>query len=150
MDPDASLYRPGSDPLASDTSFSPLTTPPPLAAEGVKCVLHRYHWPRPLRCELHHVIPRAWQLFWAPEGKLGLWAPRTTPLCPTGHRNLHIRMVALMRHAKELGTDDPLEVWTSARLRGRGAKLAGEALTDFAAAGGSLQALVAANQLGWG
>lgn len=130
--------------------FTPLTQPPPLAAPGTACTLHRYHWPKPLRTELHHVVPRAWQLSWAPEGKLGLWAPETKAICPSGHRNVHIRMVELMRIADERRTDDPLEVWDAAKLRGRAANMAHDALVLFALAGGSLQYLVAENQLGWG
>lgn len=130
--------------------FTPLTQPSPLAAPGTACILHRYHWPKPRRCELHHVLPRAWQLAWAPEGKLGLWAPETKALCPTGHRNVHMHMVELMRTADALGTDDYLAVWDEANLRGRAAHMAHDALVLFSQAGGSLQYLVGENQLGWG
>lgn len=44
--------------------------------------------------ELHHVIPQAWQNAWLEGEKL--FDPRTVPLCPTGHRNVHFWLVALM------------------------------------------------------
>jgi hypothetical protein len=88
------------------------------------CVLHKddirlYSYYR----EGHHVIPQAWQAVWWPEFNNGdavmhkdllapdgqavayghytaikaVWDPRLAPCCPTGHRNVHYLLVAMMK-----------------------------------------------------
>lgn len=139
--------------MDSDTSFAQLTVLPPLAAESATCVLHTYHWPKPLRVELHHVIPRAWQRTWTPfTGSLGrIWAPTTEAICPSGHRNVHIRMVELMRLVESLQTEDLERVWDAHSGRATKAiKMAFKALEEWQIAGGSLQHLIENNQYGWG
>lgn len=94
------------------------------------CSLHRYHRPRALTAEDHHVIPRAWQSFWIPAGKIAhIWDPRTVTLCPTSHRNVHVWIVRFM-HAG-----------MPKHVVGREAKIAALALTRWEEAGGSLEAL---------
>jgi hypothetical protein len=73
-----------------------------------KCSIHRYHRPRPLTTEQHHVLPRAWQAVWQPEEYDGkkLWLPKTIPLCPTGHRSVHHILVEIMHEFEHLiGTE---------------------------------------------
>lgn len=77
------------------------------------CSIHRYHWPKALTDESHHVIPQAWQRF-AEASRAGaplqtaaqlaldassyaLWDRETVELCPTGHRNVHAWIVRLMK-----------------------------------------------------
>jgi len=67
------------------------------------CSARRSHAPAPLTIEQHHVIPRAWQAAYRPASAAGLplksddlWDPRTVPLCPTCHRNVHYWIVRLM------------------------------------------------------
>lgn len=122
------------------------------------CELHKAHSPANLTVEVHHVIPVAWQLFWQPQvapypgkdpdGRGELWDARTVSCCPTGHRNVHTWIVALM-HA--LTGEDPAQ----ARVALKGASRAGvqldwayQALVRFKAVEGSLQALIAAHEYG--
>jgi hypothetical protein len=58
---------------------------------------------------------------------LALWDRRTVELCPSCHRGVHERIVALM-HAKPKSRD---RLWTIAQ----------QALDRYTAAGGNLQAL---------
>lgn len=70
------------------------------------CSIHRYHRPRPLTTEQHHVVPRAWQRIWQPEGEERvLWLPKTVELCPTGHRSLHHILVEIMKAWRDLPDD---------------------------------------------
>lgn len=105
-----------------------------------KCVAHRYHWPKPLAQELHHVVPQAWQKFWQPELQTGLWHPETVALCPTGHRNVHRIIVAKMRALAGL---DHIDIPKS-----KEAEIAQRALSIYIDAGGSLMDLTRAGQ--WG
>lgn len=68
------------------------------------CKIHRNHSPQPLSAESHHLIPRAWQALWHPDGHPHthtvmpmIWAPETIDLCPTGHRAVHEILVRIMR-----------------------------------------------------
>jgi hypothetical protein len=119
---------------------------------SVPCQAHRYHSPKPLYSEIHHVVPRAWQATWVPEGAHGLWAPQTIALCPTGHRNVHRVIHALMEAG--VGSDDPQVAHDGYRDHGGprvGVKewvIAFDALLAFRRAGGSLELLRAAGQFG--
>lgn len=84
--------------------------PTPTATPGTTCAAHRYHRPKPIYCEQHHVVPQAWQLEW--EAKL--WDPTTTPLCPTGHRNVHWWLARFMR----VETESPEVAWGETPGRG--------------------------------
>jgi hypothetical protein len=129
-------------------SMSTFLQPPdtPVTTSKV-CALGKVHVPKPLYCELHHIIPRAWQHFWTPPDVPlkrtawgPLWAPETVTLCRTHHGNVHTWIAALMKAGK---TDDPHETatlvkgWRSTREQ----KMALEALARFAILGGSLNAL---------
>lgn len=109
------------------------------------CSAYKFHVPSQPSSDSHHVIPRAWQRFWHPTispatptgtrvATWDLWDPRTVELCPSCHRGVHERIVALM-HGKPRGRD---RLWGIAQL----------ALDRFTAAGGSLDALRAARE--WG
>lgn len=117
-----------------------------VSAEGRKCELHRYHSPKPLYFELHHVLPRAWQKAWKPAGeKRELWAPGTAVLCRTGHGNVHMLLVALMF---ELRVDLDIKAATTRASQGRRRhqaelELALQAITRFTGAGGDLGFLFA-------
>lgn len=101
----------------------------------MSCVAHRLHAPVNMTVEAHHVVPQAWQYAWQPalmgfpgRGDHGmLWDARTVELCPTGHRNVHALIVALM-HGRPVPRRRELAI---ARL----------ALTRFQEAGGDLQLL---------
>ena len=85
------------------------------AATQQACSLHKTHQPKPLVIEWHHLIPVGWQLHTAciqpppspgedPDGRGMLWDNRGIWACPTGHRNIHAWIVALMHKQAELGT----------------------------------------------
>jgi hypothetical protein len=126
-----------------------------MTAPAVVCELHKSHSPANLTVELHHVVPVAWQLMWQPavapfpgrdpDGRGMLWDARTVACCPTGHRNVHHWIVALM-HA--VTGEDPLQAEHVVRGRRDQYDWACQALLRFKEAGGSLQALVAAHE--WG
>ena len=62
------------------------------------CVAGRTHRPVNMTIELHHQIPQAWQHLIAPAlVPAFLFDPRTVPLCPTHHRNVHAHIVRLMK-----------------------------------------------------
>lgn len=123
------------------------------------CSLHKTHEPRNLTVEEHHVIPRAWQRFYAPsltpvyaghyDGE-PLWDARTVPICPTGHRNTHALIVRTMR---QVATTESEDIGAAAKAAGvavhtpTGAT-ALLALERFTAAGGKLLELTAAGELG--
>jgi hypothetical protein len=99
----------------------------------MSCYLHKTHQPAHATSEEHHVIPRAWQHFWRPDGsgtmrlypdnpvtqrqiamgwaaaaaELPLWDPRTVTCCPTGHRNVHFWIVAVMKDLPASLLDEP-------------------------------------------
>jgi hypothetical protein len=133
---------------------------------GFAC--HVYHWPPPEDADYHHVVPRAWQLFWKPPTEaafhvstrdlaagLSLWDGRTVKLPPSCHRAVHNRIVALMKtfataRRERVGLTEP-EVWGIASdIAGRGKlwEIALQGPTRFMAAGGSLGDLTAARM--WG
>jgi len=124
------------------------------ASEG--CSAHRWHYPRPLTSEAHHVIPVAWQLFWQPpkapfpgrdpNGRGLLWDARTVTLCPTGHRNVHALIVQMMRATK---SDDPAVAYKAVNPKGADGRTAYLALIRFAEVGGKLTALAGAGLMGF-
>lgn len=106
--------------------MSPLQVPEveghrqPLVAPAGYCEAHDWedHRPLPTYCELHHVIPVAWQKFWWPSWNNGhergqaamahvptgnfapkdvVWDARLVPLGPTCHRNVHFWLVHFMK-----------------------------------------------------
>ena len=92
------------------------------------CELHRLHSPRNLTVEWHHIIPVAWQLRTplagpgpAPgpdtDGRGMLWDTRGVWLCPTGHRNVHYWIVALMHAAAAANSADPLVAYKAVKPR---------------------------------
>jgi hypothetical protein len=115
------------------------------------CSLHTSHSPVNLTIEDHHVIPRAWQRFFAPApdpsnaellypGHYGgetLWDARTVPICPTGHRNVHAIIVATMKRIAREEEEWPLAIYRAARS-GKQRDCAQLALERFVAAGGNL------------
>lgn len=124
------------------------------------CEAHLSHAPTPTYCEVHHVIPRAWQGVWQPDvapypghyDGQALWDARTKNLCRTGHGNTHFWIVQLM-HAWEPGIDLAALSGNVRRAFGNHVghaemSIAQEALIRFLAAGGDLQVLVDAKQ--WG
>jgi hypothetical protein len=110
------------------------------------CSLHRVHRPKNLTVDFHHVVPRAWQNFHLGEDKL--FDPRTVPICPTGHRNVHFWIVQFMKANLE---EDPLlakkAVFGNSRLNSE-AKTALLALQRWKEAGLSLNSLRSAGQFG--
>jgi len=118
--------------------------------------VHRAHAPTPTYAELHHVIPRAWQAFWTPPvapyagtyAGQKLWDARTITICRTGHGNVHHWITALT-HAWTAG--DTIAAACS-KLHHSIARtdfiVAVQALERWIAAGGSIDALVAAGL--WG
>lgn len=75
-------------------NFHPVYETVPDSADPVdwatRCVAHNYHQPVPRYLEQHHVVPRAWQAAWKPEGQTAaIWHPETVLLCRTGHGNTH-------------------------------------------------------------
>lgn len=95
------------------------------------CEAHTTHQPTNLTIERHHIIPQAWQFTWTPAGAAPgkLWDPRTADLCPTGHRNVHMIIVAMMKKL------------TIPRRNTKEYTIAKEALDRFVAAGGDLDFL---------
>jgi hypothetical protein len=122
------------------------------------CELHADHVPTPMYCELHHIIPRAWQAFWSPptpphpgiyKGQK-LWDARTVVIDRTGHGNVHFWITALMHNFRpwEPGwAFDNLLAFTRKEVGHAGGKAdvncACEALTRWMDSGGSLADLVA-------
>jgi hypothetical protein len=83
------------------TDFPPTTTRP--------CAIHANHAPVAHTVEAHHIIPQSWQHAWVPVGEKvvdGLWYPETRPLCPSGHRDVHLIIDRLMHLLDVL---DPLD-----------------------------------------
>jgi hypothetical protein len=111
------------------------------------CSLRRFHVPKTPATDSHHVIPRAWQHFYAEQhvrpGTTDLWDKRTVEVCPNCHRRVHEAIVAMMRNGHDY-SESPLEARRAAfggkRLT-REQAIALEALARFRAAGGSLVAL---------
>jgi hypothetical protein len=60
----------------------------PVNDGGKRCILHAYHWPRPLVLVVHHVQPK------------GMGGPDVAGnralVCDTGHRNVHTLMGPLV------------------------------------------------------
>jgi hypothetical protein len=61
------------------------------------CEAHKEHAPRNFTTEAHHFVPQAWQQLLAGE----LYDKRTIWLCPSGHRNVHSIIVAIMHKINE-------------------------------------------------
>lgn len=136
------------------------------------CGSHRYHWPKNQTAEDHHVIPQAWQQLWTPTGRYSfenalpvdtvkrLWDARTVPLCPTGHRNVHYWMVAMMKSIRARIAPEFMGQYTSQnyldwavkealpKRRNTEMKVALLGLQRFADAGGSLKVLADDGNLG--
>lgn len=112
------------------------------------CAAHLTHRPRSLTIERHHTVPQAWQLR---DGVTKLWAPSVTPLCPTGHANVHELIVAMMTHLRDARTDKPSDAWEAVRFGGKVERLvAYQGLVIYAESGRSLLELADAGQLGRG
>jgi hypothetical protein len=119
----------------------------------MSCTLRRFHRPRVPGSDHHHIVPQAWQRFWAPRPELltangPLWDRRTIEVCPNCHRTIHEWIVVLMRAGT---TDDPLEAKLRAfgnRRLSREQGIALEALTRFVEPGGSLTLLRAKRLFG--
>jgi hypothetical protein len=130
----------------------------------MSCEIHKYHFPKPLSTEAHHVTPQAWQRVWCPETSLTyagwLWDEHTVDLCPTGHRNVHRHLVKLMKTFEAAwdtrGTLDERGVLEATRLYVFGKRLSREEAIALLApsrwlnAGGSLNVLTDKNQYGYG
>jgi hypothetical protein len=142
------------------------TAPRPMgpATIAAACELHKSHEPRPTYCEVHHIIPQAWQAHWQPpqpwpnqghspdRAGVTLWDARTATLCRTGHGNVHYWLVQIMHILAytlvEFGTDNEQALWHDAltEVRRRSghepghadAELALQAIERYAAAGGSI------------
>jgi hypothetical protein len=101
------------------------------------CAAHKYHWPKPLTVEEHHIIPQAWQEHFAeggqrvilpsmvPDEELGnygwtashLWHKETVTLCPTGHRNVHYYLVRLMKNSPKVESLQEVRTFTPGKGR---------------------------------
>lgn len=138
------------------------------------CSIHASHEPEPTYCEIHHIIPQAWQLQWQPpepypypgpspdHAGVTLWDARTAILCRTGHGNVHYWLVKVTRAIADLKLDSEDEAtWHDAVHTVRGTALAAGhapghadldvamlAIIRYAAVGGKIANLVA-NRL-WG
>ncbi len=62
------------------------TTLPAIA--GRRCVLHKYHSPEVVSFDVHHVVPT---YMGGPDV-----ASNRVVVCPTGHRNVHVLIGALV------------------------------------------------------
>lgn len=60
---------------------------------GNHCVVHGYHWPKPLRTVKHHIVP---EYLGGPDTKDNL-----VLVCDTGHYNIH-RLLDLLRAGKPM------------------------------------------------
>lgn len=135
------------------------------------CAVHRSHEPEATYCEIHHIIPQAWQVFWQPpkpwpnEGPspdrpgVTLWDARTVAVCRTGHGNIHYWLVKVTHAIASAPGADPEQpvTWKTALNAIRRQELnAGrhspnrldveysmQALVRFAAAGGKVADLIA-------
>lgn len=128
------------------------------------CTIHRRHSPVPMTSELHHCLPRAWQML-APDtppispGKYQgqvLWDARGVVLCPTGHRSVHYWIVTLMHgcaDARAQGSADDASALARA-VKGLGRKVPPEvavavlAPQRWIASGHALVTLIDAHE--WG
>jgi hypothetical protein len=113
---------------------------------SIPCSLHRLHTPGNLTVEFHHLIPVGMQLRTAtqlqgtppspgqdPNGRGLLWDNRGAYLCPTGHRNVHYWLVAMMHAAVAERTNDPQVAYKAVKPRRAHAELtmALEGITRF-------------------
>jgi hypothetical protein len=122
------------------------------------CALLANHSPGVDYCEVHHLIPRAWQQFWKPappwkypatyDGQK-LWDGREIPLCRTHHGNVHYVLVAIMQAYGGNGGDLDKAI-TTARWQIHALDLpfgvnevnvATEGMARFTGTGGDLMAL---------
>lgn len=127
------------------------------------CLLHTHRQgrnpPFPLLSEEHHVLPVAWQQVWRPltVKSAGVWDPRTVPLCPTSHRNVHTWLPRMMKLVSRIGEPDDVRDILNATRWEHGIRrppgeffVAADALHRWRAAGGRLLDLVAVGQYGYG
>lgn len=86
-------------------------------AAGHPCAVHNTHTPTSITSDWHHVIPVGFQTHTTPpipppypgndpEGRGLLWDARGIWVCPTGHRNTHWWLVALMHALNAAGNDN--------------------------------------------
>lgn len=130
-----------------------------IAATTDPCTVHGCHAPEPTYCEMHHVIPRAWQDFWQPkvapypgayQGQR-LWDNRTVAVCRTGHGNIHYWIVKLTRAWHPGGTVEQAAMVAKHNAGAVGRldfAVAELALARYIAAGGNIEDLAAAGL--WG
>lgn len=119
------------------------------------CDIHRFHRPKALTTDHHHLVPQAWQHFWVPpvydvvRPKNFLWYPQTALVPPTCHRNVHVWIVRLMK-AQAPAEDVPAIARATRKLYGWSGEAAMglRALLTFTEAGGRLGDLRAAKL--WG
>jgi hypothetical protein len=110
------------------------------------CSLRKFHVPKTPATDSHHVIPQAWQHFYAPRPELAvangaLWDKRTVEVCPNCHRRVHEAIVAMMKAST---VEAPIYARRAAfgnRRLTREQTVAYEALVRFKQAGGSLNEL---------
>jgi hypothetical protein len=111
------------------------------------CSLRKLHVPKAPAPDSHHIIPRAWQEFFAEtiivesNPRPVLWDRRTVEVCPNCHRRIHVALVEMMKAAR---SDDPLALKKAAyggRRLTREQAVAYTGLTRYSAAGGSLARL---------
>lgn len=136
------------------------------------CQVHKVHTPIVTYCELHHIIPQAWQVIFQPVGfdldhgpadpkqfpnaglspdrkGVWLWDARTVPVCRTGHGNVHVHLVNLMRSMSArtialpslLSEAKKMMYGSQNRLDALAAAVAYEGAWRFAATGSSFVAL---------
>lgn len=118
------------------------------------CQLHRFHAPKALRVEHHHVIPQAWQRVWQPRywpRPDDLWFSQTTPLCPTSHSNVHTLLVEIMKaYEQRRDLEDAHYFVKKTRGRTKEITVAMYAPQLWISEGGSLDHLVEMGQYGRG
>jgi hypothetical protein len=65
---------------------------PPLTVPWRGCVLHRIHFPKPVRTHKHHRFPKYLQVRKYGEVRFD----ETVDVCPTGHDDVHAALDALL------------------------------------------------------
>lgn len=135
---------------------------------GAQCALRHHHAPQPRYLEEHHVVPRAWQHYFAPDpshfdgggpfhapDRDGLWCTERVALCRTGHGNVHYWIERAMKLYASVpsGPDHSERAMTAARdgqlhIGHEETVIARQALVLFSDAGGDLVKLTEAGL--WG
>ena len=109
------------------------------------CSIHKFHAPRPLTVEAHHIVPQAWQ---HSDGTVRLWAPKVVYLCPTGHRNVHDCIVRMMKWMEASKQYSPIVAYRALKFRSREAKIALDGLQQWIASGRTIEYLLSVKQYG--